>query len=179
MYTVRPLCDHHCIPIFNLYDSFICEVNVKKFSAIFVQILELGTNATETIMPGTWSVLDPCLQNDITMVEVGQQCEPNTTLAADPKPGGLLTVEDKSASVWLCCSRYLLGEQLFRERGSSSECIHGLVRLNKVQWNKIYFTHLVQNICSSRHPSIPLWLMSWCYCEKSIEACVVISVYFF
>ena len=52
IYTVRPLCDHHCIPVFNLYDSFICEVNVK-FSAIFVQILELGTNATETIMPGT------------------------------------------------------------------------------------------------------------------------------
>ena len=109
--------------------------------------MELGTNATETIMPGTWSVLDHCLQNDITMEEVGQQCEQNTTLAADPKPGGLLTVEDKSASVWLCCSRYLLGEQLFRERGSSSECIHGLVRLNKAQLNTILLYPLSAKIC--------------------------------
>ena len=52
MCTARTLCDHHCIPIFNLYDAFICEVNVT-FGAIFVQILELGTNATETIMPKT------------------------------------------------------------------------------------------------------------------------------
>ena len=123
---------------------FICDVNVN-ISTVFVHILELGTNATETIMPGTWSVLDPCLQNDITMVEVGQQCEPNTTLAAVTKAGGLLTVEDKSASLWLCCSRYLLGEQLFRERGPSSECIHmNWSDSPRCSWAKFYFTRSVQ-----------------------------------
>ena len=124
--------------------SFICEVNVK-ISTIFVHILELGTNATETIMPGTWSVLDHCLQNDITMVEVGQQCEPNTTLAAVTKAVGLLTVEDKSASLWLCYSRYPLGDQLFWERGPSSECIHmDWSDSPRCSWAKFYFTRSVQ-----------------------------------
>ena len=84
MYTVRPLCDHHCIPIFNLCDSFKYEVNVN-IRTIQFHILELGTNATETIMQGHdlfWT-----LAFKTTMIEVGQQCEPNTTLVAVPKAG--------------------------------------------------------------------------------------------
>ena len=74
------------------------------------------------------------------MVKVDQQYEPKTTLTADPMAGGGgggLTVEDKSASVWFCCSIYLPGEQLFRERGPSLKCTHGLVKLTKVQLNNI------------------------------------------
>ena len=62
----------------------------------------------------------------------------------DPKAGDFyfsLLKTTKSASTFLCCSRYLLEKQLFRERGPCSEYMHvDWEELPECNSTKFYFT---------------------------------------